>query len=149
MEPPAAISMEVLLALMQALKLSNTGSWTEIRLSNFNGESDLTLFLKQFDDVANANGWTHIQRTLYLCSQLAGDAQGCGHGDSCQEIVEDLHARFVSKREARDRLASLKMKASQSFHSQVVEVNRMVKVSFPTLADDDRRAMALEYFTRA
>ena len=91
-----------------------------------------------------------MQRTLHLRSQLAGDAQGCGHGDNYQEIVDDLHARFgVSRRQARDRLAALKMRAGQSIHSQAAEVSRMVKVAFPTLADADQRAMALEYFTRA
>ena len=147
---PAAIPMEALLALTQALKLSNPTPRSEIRPPTFNGEGDLTLFLKQFEDVADANGWTRVQRTLHLRSQLAGDEQGCGHGDDYQEIVDDLHARFgVSRRQARDRLAALKMRASQSIHSQAAEVSRMVKVAFPTLADADQRAMALEYFTRA
>ena len=79
-----------------------------------------------------ANNLTLVQRTLHLRSQLTGDAQGCGHGDSYQKIVEDL-----------------KIKTSQSIHSQAAEVTRMVKVTFPTLANTDRRAMALEYFTRA
>ena len=147
---PAAIPMEALLALTQALKLTGAGPRTEIRPPSFNGEGDLSLFLKQFDDVADANQWTLVQRTLHLRSQLTGDAQGCGHGDSYIEIVEDLHARFgVTKRQARDRLAALKMRANQSIHSQAAEVSRLVTVAFPTLADADRRAMALEYFTRA
>ena len=41
------------------------------------------------------------------------------------------------------------MRASQSTHSQAAEISRMVKVAFPSLADADQRAMALEYFTRA
>ena len=104
--------------------------------------------MKQFEDVADANGWARVQRTLHLCSQLAGDAQGCGHGDNYQETVGDLHARFgVSRRRARDRLAALKMRASQSTYSQAAEISRLVKVAFPSLADADQRAMALEYFT--
>ena len=79
---PAAIPMEALLAITQALKLTNTGSRTEIRPPNFNGEGALKLFLKQFDDVADANQWMLVQRTLHLRSRLTGDAQGCGHGDS-------------------------------------------------------------------
>ena len=55
---PAVIPMEALPAIIQALKLSNTGSRPEIRLPSFNGEGDLTLFLKQFENVAEANGWT-------------------------------------------------------------------------------------------
>ena len=54
----------------------------------------------------------------------------------------------MSKRQVWGRLAALRMKASQSIHSQVTEVTRLVKVAFPTLADVDRRAMTLEYFTR-
>ena len=97
---PAAIAMEALLAITQALKLTNTGPRTEIRPPSFNGEDDLSLFLKQFDDVAvdvdvaDANQWTLVQRTLHLRNQLTGDTQGCGHGDSYIEIAEDLHARF-------------------------------------------------------
>ena len=114
---PAAIPMEALLALTQALKLSTPAPRSEIRPPTFNGEGDLTLFLKQFEDVADANGWTRVQRTLHLRSQLAGDAQGCGHGDDYQEIVDDLHARFgVSRRQARDRLTALKMRAGQPVH---------------------------------
>ena len=82
--------MEALLAITQALKLSNTGSLTKTQPPSFNGEKYLTLF----EDVADANGWTPKQRTLHICSQLTSDAQGCGHGDSYQEITEDLHARF-------------------------------------------------------
>ena len=87
---------------------------------------------------------------LHLCSQLTGDAQGYEHGDSYEEIIEHLHARFgVSRKQARDRLAALKMKPGQSIYSQATKVTRLVEVAFPTLADADRRAMALEHFTRA
>ena len=143
--PAAVIPMEALLAITQALKLSNTGNRTEIRPPSCSGEGDLTLFLKQFKDIANANGWTPKQRTLHIRSQ-----QGCGHGDSYCELVEDLLARFgVSKRQARDWLSVLKMKTSQSIYSQAAEVTRLVEVAFPTLADADRQAIVLKYFTRA
>ena len=97
------------------------------------------MFFKQIKDVAHvANGWTLKQKTLHVCSQLNGDAQGCGHSGSYDEIV-DLHARFgVSKRQARDRFAALKMKPGQSIYSQAAEVTRLVEVAFPTLAKADR-----------
>ena len=84
-----------------------------------------------------------VQRTLHLHSQLIGDSQECGHGDNYQVIVEDLQTRFcLSKKQARDRLAALKIQASQSIHNQGTEVTRIVKVEFPALADADQRAMA-------
>ena len=42
-----AIPMEALLAITQALKLSSSAPRSEIRPPTFNGEGDLTLFLKQ------------------------------------------------------------------------------------------------------
>ena len=41
------------------------------------------------------------------------------------------------------------MKPGKSIYSQAAEVTRLVEVAFPTLAVADRRAMALEHFTRA
>ena len=70
--------MEALPAIIQALKLSNTGSRPEIRLPSFNGEGDLTLFLKQFENVAKTTGWTPKQRTLHIRRQLTGGVQKCG-----------------------------------------------------------------------
>ena len=40
------------------------------------------------------------------------------------------------------------MKTGQSIYSQAAEVTRLVEVAFPNLADADRRAMAMEHFTR-
>ena len=67
---PTAILMEALLAITQALKLSNTGSLTKTQPPSFNGEKYLTLF----EDVADANGWTPKQRTLHIRSQQTGDS---------------------------------------------------------------------------
>ena len=41
------------------------------------------------------------------------------------------------------------MKTGQSKYSQAAEVTSLAEVAFPTLADADRRAMALEHFIRA
>ena len=55
-EAPAVIPIEAMLAITQALKLSSTENRPEIRSPSFSGEGDRTLFLKQFEDVAEANG---------------------------------------------------------------------------------------------
>ena len=48
--------MKALLAITQALKLSNTESRTEMQLPSYNEKGDLTLFLEQFENVADTNG---------------------------------------------------------------------------------------------
>ena len=55
----------------------------------------------------------------------------------------------MSRKQARYRLAPLKMKSGQSIYSQATKVTRLVEVAFLTLADANRQAMALEHFTRA
>ena len=139
--------LEQLTALTQALQLAGRPSF---KPPSFSGEEDIELFLKQFADVADANRWSPLERTLHLRSQLSGDAQSCGDGESYQEIVEDLRARYgLTRRGARDRLSNLKLKTGQNVHKQAAEISKLVKLAFPVLPDDDQQSMALEYFSRA
>ena len=139
--------MENLAALTQALQLTGRPSF---KPPTFNGEEDVGLFLRQFGDVADANGWSPLERTLHLRSQLVGDAQSCGQGESYEEIVEDLQARYgLTTRMARDRLSAIQLKSGQSVHKQAAEISRLVRIAFPILPERDQQGMALDYFGRA
>ena len=134
-------------ALTQALQLARQPSF---KPPSFSGEGDVGLFLKQFRDVADANRWTELERTLHLRSQLTGDAQSCGEGESYEEIVEDLQARYgLTRRMARDRLSTIQLKTRESIHKQAAEISRLVTIAFPILPDGEQRSMALDYFSRA
>ena len=136
--------VENLAALTQALQLAQRPSF---KPPSFNGEEDVGLFLKQFGDVADANRWSPLERTLHLRSQLTGDAQSCGQGESYGEIVEDLQARYgLTRRMARDRLSAIQLKAG---HKQAAEISRLVRIAFPILPEQDQHGMALDYFSRA
>ena len=139
--------IENLAALTQALQLAGRPSF---KPPTFNGEEDVGLFLKQFGDVADANRWSPLERTLHLRSQLTGDAQSCGQGESYEEIVEDLQARYgLTRRMARDRLSAIQLKSGQNVHKQAAEINRLVRIAFPILPEMDQQGMALDYFSRA
>ena len=139
--------VEQLAALTQALQLAGRPSF---KPPTFSGEEDIELFLRQFADVADANRWTPLERTLHIRSQLSGDAQSCGQGESYQEIVEDLRARYgLTRRGARDRLSSIRLKTNHNVHKQAAEISKLVKIAFPILPDNDQQTMALEYFSRA
>ena len=146
--PPIQMEqLDQLAALTQALQLAGRPSF---KPPSFSGDSDVGLFLKQFEDVADANRWTPLERTLHIRSQLQGDAQSCGQGESYQEIVDDLQARYgLTRRGARDRLSSIRLKTGQNVHKQASEISRLVATAFPMLPDEDRQTMALEYFSRA
>ena len=139
--------MDQLAMLTQALQLSGRQGF---KPPSFNGEGDVEIFLRQFEDVANAYRWTDLERTLHIRSQLQGDAQGCGQGEDYAEITEDLRARYgLTRGKARDRLATIQLKATENVHKQAREISRLVAIAFPMLPDGEQRAMALDYYSRA
>ena len=139
--------MDQLAALAQALQIVGRANF---KPPTFSGEEDVELFLKQFHDIAEANRWTPLERTLHLRSQLTHDAQSCGQGDSFDEIAEDLRARYgLTNRSARDRLSNLQLRAGQNVHKQAGEISRLVALAFPVLPEADQQALALDYFSRA
>ena len=146
-ERPAAMEMDQLAALAQALQLAGRPNF---KPPSFSGEENIDLFIKQFEAVAEANHWSPLERTLHLRGQLSGDAQSCGQGDDYEEIIEDLRDRYgLTKRKARDRLSAIQLRAGQDVHKQAAEINRLVSIAFPVLPDQERQVMALEYFSRA
>ena len=79
-----------------------------------------------------------------------GDAQNCRHNSTYEEIVENLQLRYgLSRRQARDRLAALKVKLIQSIHRQATEVTSLMEMAFPALANAERQAVVLKYFNRS
>ena len=139
--------MEQMTALMQALQLAGRPSF---KPPSFSGEEDVELFVRQFGDVADANRWSDLEKTLHLRGQLSGDAYSCGQGESWQEIVEDLRARYgLTRAKARDKLSKIQLKAGQNVHKQAAEISRLVGLAFPILPETDQREMALEYFSRS
>ena len=142
-----AIQMEQLTALAQALQLAGR---TSIKPPSFTGTEDVELFLKQFRDVADANQWTPLERTLHLRGQLSGDAHSCGQADTYDEIEEDLRARYgLTRRMARDKLSAFQLRVSHNIHKQAGEISRLVAIAFPVLPEPEQQIMALDYFSRA
>ena len=148
---PSEVEMGSVDLLIQALRRSGVSTHRDtFKAPTFMGEGDVELFLRQFDDVAAANGWTEGQQTLHLRAQLSGPAQSCGRGLTKAEIVEDLRARFgLTARQAKDRLAHLKRGARQSLHDLCSDITRLVGLGFPTLPRADQDTMAMDYFLRA
>ena len=139
--------MDQLAMLTQALQLSGRQGF---KPPSYNGEGDVEIFLRQFEDVANAYRWTDLERTLHIRSQLLGDAQSCGQGEDYEEITDDLRARYgLTRGKARDRLATIQLKASENIHKQAREISRLVAIAFPMLPDGEKQSMALDYYSRA
>ena len=71
LEAPRTIDLEV---LAQALRLVNTRAKETFRAPVYTGDGDVELFLRQFMDVAEANGWAEAQQALHMWAQLQGTA---------------------------------------------------------------------------
>ena len=80
--------------LTQALQMAGLGQKRDFKPPSYSGEGDVELFVSQFEDVADANRWEAMQRTLHLRTQLQGVAQECGRARDYDHIIADLRARF-------------------------------------------------------
>ena len=113
----------------------------------FGGEGDVELFIRQFQEVAEANQWTRMATLLHLRECLTDKAQTCSRSDQPEGIFAALRSRFgLTPREARTRLASLRRDGRCPLHDHAVEVERLVQVAYAELPEHIRADMALETF---
>ena len=64
--------------------------------------------------------------------------------------MEDLRDRYgLTRRGARDRLSTIRLRSNHNVHKQAAEISKLVKIAFPVLPDNDQQTMALEYFSQA
>ena len=144
---PQMEQMDQMTALMQALQLAGQPSFKPL---SFSGEEDVELFLRQFGDVADANRWSDLEKTLHLCGQLSVDAYSCWQGESWEEFAEDLWARYeLTRAKAMDKLFNIQLKAGQNVYKQAAEISRLNSFAFLILPEADQREMGLEYFSRS
>lgn len=119
----------------------------EFKAPSFNGEQDVEVFLKQFEDVAAANRWNEAETSLHLRLSLSGKALGCGIEDNSETIKNTLRSQFgISLKQARDQLKHLRQRKDQGLHELSAEVNKLVKLAYPNLGSDDRLDMAMDAF---
>ena len=143
---PELLSIET---LTQALQLAGLGQKREFKPPSYGGEGDVELFISQFEDVADANRWEVVQRTLHLRAQLHGTAQECGRARDYEHIVADLRARFgMSRQQAKERLSHMRRNHKQSIHELATEISRLVQLGYPTLSETDRDSFTMDYMLR-
>ena len=113
----------------------------------YRGDGDVELFIRQFQEVAEANNWNQIATLLHLRESLEDKAQTCSRADTPQGVFAALRARFgLTPREARSRLAGLKKDSRCPIHDHAVEVERLVQIAYAELPEHLRAEMAREAF---
>ena len=114
----------------------------------YNGSGDVEFFIRQFTDVANANGWNEGATLLHLRAKLKDVAQDCGQKQSVEAVCNALRSRFgTSVREARTRLNDLKKSYKTSLHEHAVEVEKLVELAYADLPRECKLEMCIDKFT--
>jgi hypothetical protein len=133
-------------AILQLLQ----GAARQYKPPQFDGQTDVELFIQQFNDVQAANNWNAAAALLHLRTCLTGDAVNCGGGATTAVIFANLRARFgLSEKQARERLSLLEKAPGQTLQALSVEAERLTAVAYPQLADAVRTTLAVDAFTRA
>ena len=150
--PAAAIMTDTisLADLTKALQGLQSQPQPNIKPLQYTGAGDLELFLAQFTDVAKVNKWSTEEHLLHLRLSLIDKATDCSRGSTVQEIQDMLRMRFgLNSRQARDKLRHLKRTTKQSVHELGMEAQRLTRLAYPDLRDQDIEEMALETFVQA
>ena len=65
-----------------------------IKLTKFNGKSDVEEFIADYLDIVHYNGWSDSQSLLQLRLALTGEAAVCKRSHSVELILNDLRERY-------------------------------------------------------
>ena len=124
-------------ALLQALAALTTRA-ESVKPPSYHGEADVELFVQQFNDVSQSNGWFDRQALLHVRAQLPGTAATCGSGQDVEEVIAALRARFgQTERQTRDQLKRIKQEHTKSLHEQAWSIPRLVEVAYPHMSEKE------------
>lgn len=132
----------------EILKLVSTPP--PIEAPTFNGEGHVELFIRQFRDIAEENGWTEKATLLHLRSSLEGKARVYGRSDTTREIFASLQTRYgVSAPQAKQRLLGLKRDSRESVLDFAMEIKRLVDIAYPSWHVDSREKFAVDQLVQS
>ena len=120
----------------------------DFRTPQFTGEGNIDYFIKQFEDVATANGWDAESTFMHLREALRDGARDCGQSDTTAGIFAALRNRYgLFPKEARSRLNNLKKDYRTPLAEHAAEVGRLVQAAYPDLPDATKGEMTLVQFS--
>jgi hypothetical protein len=126
------------------------GSRVDLKPPRFDGNSDVHLFLRQFAEVTQLNGWSNRVALAQLRNSLDKGARDCGQGDTLSEVFSQLLAMYgLTPPEARERLHQLRQDPSESYLQLGGRVGKLTRLAYGGLGGGIEVQMALEHFDRA
>ena len=131
------------------------GNNLKMKPQTYDGLSDISEYLTQFNIVAEINGWSYQIKALYLASSLTGSARSLLSELSevqkrdFNSLVEILRTRYGTKNKAeifRSQLKSLTRQKGQSITDLVQQIRKLTRQAYPDANTDLKEILALDTF---
>jgi hypothetical protein len=123
------------------------GRKESFKIPEFNGETDINYFLRQFKDITIASEWNSAASLLHLREALKGKAQECGNADTVEDVFEALQAKFgISAREARNKITLLRRDTRTTLQEHATTVSKLMNTAYNDLPQDHRQRLVLDTF---
>lgn len=149
-DSPTTVPTDRLIDAISASMSKHTASKDKFKAPKFAGDTNVELFIRQFSDVGEANGWNERTSLLHLRGSLEKSAVECGSGDSVEEIFTSLRACYgLTVRQARDKLANMTRSPGQTLFQLGVQIENHTRIAFPDLQHKHQSIFAMETFRRA
>ena len=122
----------------------------EFKTPQYTGEGDVEYFIRQFDDVADANQWDAAATFMHLREALREGARDCGQSGTIHGIHAALRAQFgLFPGEAMTRLNNLRKEYRTTLAEHAAEVKRLTRIAYHDLPNAMQRVMMLEQLVNA
>jgi hypothetical protein len=139
-------------ALLEAVKAGAErgsgigGGASKVQPSKFDGTASWAVFRRQFETVAEHNGWTDLGKYTHLITALQGRAAGVLHdipkSATYEETLHALENRFWDQHFAAaycSQLKAKKQRAGESLRDFVTTIERLAYRACPTLPEEHIR----------
>ena len=133
------------------------GTGIKVKAATFDGTGSWKDYRAHFDAVAELNGWSTVEKGLYLAVSLRGQAQGVFGNISTQsrdyaKLVLALEERFAPPNQTelyRVQLRERRQTASETLSAMGQDIRRHTNLAYPTAPCDVRETLAKEQFIDA
>ncbi|XP_053400569.1 uncharacterized protein LOC128557321 [Mercenaria mercenaria] len=131
---------------------------SNIKPPTYDGTSDLSSYLTQFEMTSDLNNWTRDKKALQLAVSLRGNATEILNDiplhrrRDYDHIVSHLVERFQPQNQRKLHVAKLRArirKRNESLDDLANDIKKLVRLAYPDLDMNCREEMALEAFAEA
>ena len=127
-----------------------------VRISEYDGESDLTAFLSRFDRMAQLYRWSEEEQILYLETSLKGAAADIVYEmeptTTIEEMKDMLRLRFGTERQGevtRTELQHTRRQPGEPLQKLYRTIKKLMSVGYPGPATAMKNWIGRDHFLRA